>query len=155
MMQCTEAVADQQSQCGGGVQFATFLLTDLFFGIDVLNVQEVLRDQEMTPVPLSPGVIEGLINLRGQIVTAIDMRRRLDLPPRTEGQPWMNVVVRTQDGPVSLMVDEIGDVLKADPAGFERPPENLPPAARELIQAVYKLKDRLLLVLDAEKTVNL
>ncbi len=61
----------------GSGQFSTFFVADLFFGVDVLNVQEVLRYQQMTPVPQAPGVIEGLINLRGQIVTAIDMRRRL------------------------------------------------------------------------------
>lgn len=136
-------------------QFSTFFVADLFFGVDVLRVQEVLRFQQMTRVPLAPEVIEGLINLRGQIVTAIDMRRRLRLPPRTGGENPMNMVVRTDDGPVSLLVDEIGDVLDVDAATYERPPENLDPAARELIRGVYKLKDRLLLVLDAERTVEL
>jgi purine-binding chemotaxis protein CheW len=123
--------------------------------VDVLNVQEVLRFQPMTPVPQAPGVIEGLINLRGQIVTAVDMRRRLQLPPRDEEKSPMNIVVRTSDGAVSLLVDEIGDVLDMDVATYERTPENLEPAARELIRGVYKLKDRLLLVLDAERTVDL
>src|SRR5258708_20604911 len=92
-------------------QFSTFFVADLFFGVDVLNVQEVLRFQEVTPVPLAPGVIEGLINLRGQIVTAIDMRRRLGLPPREPGVRPMNIVVRTQENSASLQVAEIGDVL--------------------------------------------
>jgi purine-binding chemotaxis protein CheW len=109
----------------------------------------------MTRVPQAPEVIEGLINLRGQIVTAIDMRRRLRLPPRAGDQAPMNMVVRTEDGAVSLLVDEIGDVLDVEAATWERPPENLDPAARELIRGVYKLKDRLLLVLDAERTVDL
>ena len=100
-------------------------------------------------------MIEGLINLRGQIVTAIDMRRRLGLPPRAGDKSPMNMVVRTTDGAVSLLVDEIGDVLDMDAATYERTPENLDPAARELIRGVYKLKDRLLLVLDAERTVDL
>jgi purine-binding chemotaxis protein CheW len=136
-------------------QFATFFVAGLFFGVDVLRVQELLRFQPMTPVPQAPDVIEGLINLRGQIVTAIDMRRRLRLPPRAGGQTPMNMVVRTDDGAVSLLVDEIGDVLDVDEGTFERPPENLDPAARELIRGVYKLKGRLLLVLDAERTVDL
>jgi purine-binding chemotaxis protein CheW len=136
-------------------QFSTFFVADLFFGVDVLRVQEVLRFQQMTRVPQAPQVIEGLINLRGQIVTAIDMRRRLRLPPRAGEQTPMNMVVRTDDGAVSLLVDEIGDVLDVDAATYERPPENLDPAARELIRGVYKLKDRLLLVLDAERTVDL
>src|SRR5271155_3083524 len=92
----TDLVASQQ--------FSTFFVADLFFGVDVLNVQEVLRFQPMTPVPQAPGVIEGLINLRGQIVTAIDMRRRLGLSPRAGDKSPMNMVVRTADGAVSLLV---------------------------------------------------
>ena len=136
-------------------QFCTFFLNDLFFGVEVLQVQEVLRCQPMTRVPLSPPTVRGLINLRGQIVTAIDMRRRLGLPPRNGEQAPMNIVVRTQDGAVSLLVDEIGDVLDMDAAAYERPPQNLDPAAKDLIRGVYKLKDRLLLVLDEERTVDL
>ena len=136
-------------------QYSTFYLADFFFGVDVLRVQEVLRFQQMTRVPQAPEVIEGLINLRGQIVTAIDMRRRLGLPPRAGGQSPMNMVIRTEDGAVSLLVDEIGDVLDVDAATYERPPDNLDASARELIRGVYKLKNRLLLVLDAERTVDL
>jgi purine-binding chemotaxis protein CheW len=136
-------------------QFSTFFVADLFFGVDVLRVQEVLRFQQMTRVPLAPEVVEGLINLRGQIVTAVDMRRRLQLPARTAGQVPMNMVIRTEDGAVSLLVDEIGDVLDVDGGAFERPPENLNAAARDLIRGVYKLKDRLLLVLDTERTIDL
>jgi purine-binding chemotaxis protein CheW len=149
----TATAKSELAQTSG--QFATFFVADLFFGVDVLRVQEVLRFQQMTRVPLAPDVIEGLINLRGQIVTAIDMRRRLGLPPRAGGQTPMNMVVRTADGAISLLVDEIGDVLDVDAAAYERPPENLEPAARDLIRGVYKLKDRLLLVLDAERTVDL
>ncbi len=136
-------------------QFSTFYVADLFFGVDVLRVQEVLRFQPMTRVPQAPEVIEGLINLRGQIVSAIDMRRRLGLPVRTGDHPPMNMVVRTEDGAVSLLVDEIGDVLDVDSSAYERPPENLDQAARDVILGVYKLKDRLMLVLDAERTVDL
>jgi purine-binding chemotaxis protein CheW len=136
-------------------QFSTFFVADMFFGVDVLQVQEVLRAQQMSPVPRAPDVIEGLINLRGQIVTAIDMRRRLELEPRSGNQAPMNMVVRTTDGAVSLLVDEIGDVLDMDATTFERTPEGLDPAARELIRGVYKLKDRLLLVLDTEKAIEI
>ncbi len=137
-------------------QLSTFFVAELFFGVDVLRVQEVLRSQPMTSVPQAPEVIEGLINLRGQIVTAIDMRRRLLLPAReADVQEPMNMVVRTADGAVSLLVDEIGDVLDMDPSTYERPPDNLVFAAKDLIRGVYKLKDRLLLVLDEERTVDL
>jgi len=135
-------------------QFSTFFVANLFFGVDVLHVQEVLRFQPMTPVPQAPDVIEGLINLRGQIVTAIDMRRRLKMPRLSGDQLPMNIVVSTPDGAVSLLVDEIGDVMDMDASTYERPPDNLDPAARELIAGVYKMKNGLLLVLDTEKAVE-
>jgi purine-binding chemotaxis protein CheW len=138
-----------------GGQLATFYLEGLMFGVDVLRVQEVLRHQPMTLVPLAPDVIQGLINLRGQIVPALDMRKRLGLPPQGSGEPPMNMVVRTEEGVVSLLVDEIGDVWDVDAASFERPPENLDPAVREIVQGVYKLNNRLLLVLDAGQTVSI
>ena len=120
-------------------QFCTFFLEGLFFGIEVEKVQEVIRYQEMTRVPLAPSVVGGLINLRGQIVTAVDMRRRLGLSERPEDQLPMNVVVRTEDGAVSLLVDEIGDVLETEEESFERPPETVQGVALKLIRGVYKL----------------
>jgi purine-binding chemotaxis protein CheW len=132
-------------------QFSTFRLGDLAFGVEVLAVQELIRYHDMTPVPLAPYVVQGLINLRGQIVTAIDMRRRLKLAPRGGDTPPMNVVVRTSDGVVSLLVDDIGDVVEVVQADFEPAPETLDGAARELVSGVYKLKDRLLLALDVER----
>ena len=136
-------------------QFATFHLAGLFLGVDVLKVQEVMRYQEMTRVPIAPAMVEGLINLRGQIITAIDLRRRLDLPPRTDGELPLNIVVRTDDGAVSFLVDEIGDVVQIDESRFERVPETLSGLARDLIHGVYKLDDSLLLILDTERTANL
>jgi len=135
-------------------QFCTFFLNGLFFGVEVTNVQEVLRYQQMTRVPLAPPTVHGLINLRGQILTAIDLRRRLDLPARTGERLPMNVVVRTADGAISLLVDEIGDVVEIDDDIFERTPETLRGVARDLVRGVYKLKERLLLILDTEKTAN-
>lgn len=136
-------------------QLATFYLDRLLFGIEVEKVQEVLRYQEMTRVPLASRAVEGLINLRGQIVTAIDLRQRLELGVREPGVLPMNVVVRTDDGAVSLLVDEIGDVLEVDDATFEQPPETVRGVARELIRGVHKLRDELLLVLDTERAVDL
>ena len=134
-------------------QLATFYLDGFFFGIEVEKVQEVIRYQEMTRVPLASSVVKGLINLRGQIVTAIDLRRRLELQPRPDGELPMNVVVRSDDGAVSLLVDEIGDVVEVSPDRFEAPPETTRGIARQLISGVYKLDERLLLVLDTEKSV--
>ncbi len=131
----------------------TFYLGPLYLGVDVLRVQEVIREQPMTRVPLAPAAVRGLINLRGQIVTALDLRRRLDLPPRENGPPPVNVVVRTDDGAVCLLVDDIGDVIVAPDRLFEPPPETLRGPARELIQGTYKLADRLLLVLDTDRAL--
>ena len=138
-----------------GHQYCTFFVNGHYFGVDVLKVQEIIRYQEMTRVPLAHSVVRGLINLRGQIVTAIDLRRRLEFADRTADQLPVNVVVQTDDGAVSLLVDEIGDVLHVPAAAFERPPETLRGAARELIQGAYKLHDRLLLVLDTDKVLQL
>jgi purine-binding chemotaxis protein CheW len=137
------------------LQFSTFFLDGLFFGIPVLRVQEVLRSQQMTPVPLAPRVVSGLINLRGQIVTAIDLRRRLGLPERPSSQEPMNVVIRTADGAVSLLVDEIGDVIDVNADAFECSPENVARSIRGLLDGVYKLEKKLLLVLNVDRTVEL
>lgn len=139
----------------GEQQYATFFVDALFFGVEVLKVQEVIRYQEMTHVPLAPSEIQGLINLRGQIVTALDLRRRLTLAARGADALPMNVVVRTDDGAVSLLVDEIGDVVEVSEEQFEQPPETMVGVARELIRGVYKLRERLLLILDTEKTIQL
>ncbi|HUA14145.1 MAG TPA: chemotaxis protein CheW [Verrucomicrobiae bacterium] len=131
-------------------QYCTFFLDGSLFGVTVAQVQEVIRFQEMTRVPLAPSVVEGMINLRGQIVTAIDLRRRMELPPRAEGQLPLNVVVRTKDGTVSLLVDEIGDVIEVSESTFEKPPETLRGEMRATIRGVHKLENRLLHLLDVE-----
>lgn len=136
-------------------RYCTFYLGDQCFGLDVLTVQEIVRCQPITHVPLAHPVVRGLINLRGQLVTAIDLRERLALPPRAEDRQPVNVVLQTEDGAVSLLVDEIGDVLEVTEQQFERPPQTLPGAARDLIQGVYKLADRLLVVLDPKQVVSL
>ena len=136
-------------------EFCTFTLDSHLYGVEVKQVQEVIRFQEMTSIPLSSPVVKGLINLRGQIVTAIDLRRRLGLDDRDPEDLPMNVVVRKDDEAVSFLVDEIGDVLEVDDAAFERPPATLRGAARELICGAYKLEEGLLLVLDTDKAVDL
>ena len=136
-------------------QYCSFRLAHLTFGVEVDRVQEVMRAQVLTPVPLANPVVRGLINLRGQIVTALDLRRRLDLPEREPGEEPMNIVVRTSAGELSFLVDEIGDVVDVDEDSFEGPPETLEGVARELIVGAYKLDERLLLVLDTDRAVQL
>jgi purine-binding chemotaxis protein CheW len=136
-------------------QFTTFVLDGHLFGVEVETVQEVIRYQEMTRVPLAPGAVGGLINLRGQVITALDLRRRLGMEDRPEGVLPMNVVVRTEEGVVSLLVDQIGDVIETDPAHFESPPDTVVLAARDLIRGAFKLDGALLLALDVPRTVEL
>lgn len=139
----------------GQGQYCTFVLNGQHFGINAVRVQEVIRYGEMTRVPLAPPVVSGLINLRGQIVTAIDLRRRLDLPDRTGNELPVNVVVQTDDGPVSFLVDEIGDVLDLSADTFEPPPETLRGPTRNVTLGVAKLDGRILLLLDTEQVLRL
>jgi purine-binding chemotaxis protein CheW len=136
-------------------QFCTFYLDKLLFGVELKGVQEVIRSLEMTNVPLAPEVVSGLINLRGQIVTAVDLRRRLELEPAPPDVLPMNVVVRSEDGAVSLLVDEIGDVVEVDESSFEPPPATLRSSVRSMIVGVHKLNDRLMHVLDIEKACHM
>jgi purine-binding chemotaxis protein CheW len=142
-------------QSAAATQYCTFRVGHLHLGVDVRHVQEVLHMQEVTPVPLAPAVVEGLINLRGQIVTALNMRRRLGLSPQPEGDQSINMVIFTEHGAVGLLIDEIGEVLDGEGGFLEDLPDNVAHAHRELIQGICKWGDRLVMVLDVERTVAL
>jgi len=135
--------------------YSTFTVQDRYLGVPVQRVQEVLRAQRVTPVPLAHPDISGLLNLRGQIVTALDLRARLDLPARDAGEPSATVIVTTPDGPLALIVDALGDVVPVDDDVFEEPPETLRAKSRHLIKGAYKLDDALLLDLDLDETLLL
>ena len=133
--------------------WCTFTLDGELFGVDVTCVQEVLRQVEMTPVPLAPAEVAGLINLRGQIVTVLELRRRLGMADRPTHTVPMNVVVRHPHGVVSLLVDDIGDVVEVDGTLWEPAPTTLPAAWRDLIDGVFKLPGGLLLQLNTNKAI--
>ena len=135
-------------------QLATFRLDGDLYGIEVEHVQEVRRSQGMTRVPLAPPAVAGLINLRGQVVTAIELRERLGRQPRPEGQEAVVIVVRLHGEAVSMLVDSIADVVDVDAADFEAPPDTLEGQARDLIRGAYKLHGQLLLALDVQKAVS-
>ena len=135
-------------------QLATFRLDGDLYGVEVEHVQEVLRSQGLTRVPLAPPAVAGLINLRGQVVTAIELRERLGRPPRPAGTDAVVIVVRLHGEAVSLLVDSIADVVDVDAADFEAPPDTLDGQARELIRGAYKLDGTLLLALDVQKAVG-
>ena len=132
-------------------RYCSFHLDGMTLGVDALDVQEIIRYQPMTRVPLADTAITGLINLRGQIVTAIDLRRRLDLPARGDDQLPVNVVVRTDDGAVSLLVDKIGDVVEVDDDQLHQAPETVAREVRALMRGALPMPDRLLLVLDTAR----
>jgi purine-binding chemotaxis protein CheW len=138
-------------------QLSTFHVGKYLFGVDVSLVQEVVRLQQMTPVPLATGEIAGLINLRGEVLTAIDLRARLGLPPAdvaATGREPVNVVVRVDDEPVSLLVDEIGGVLEVSQVPFEQTPSTVDERVRDLLLGAYTLPDRLLLALNARRVLD-
>ena len=136
-------------------QFCTFYLADRMFGVDVLKIQEVLRYQPTTNVPLAPAEIRGLINLRGSIVSTLDLRRRFGLAPLDDQTLPTNVVSQTSTGLISLLVDRIGDVVDVDSSLFELPPQTMDNASRALIDGVYKLASGLLLILNVERIIDL
>ena len=135
-------------------QFCSFVVEGFLFGVEVSEVQEVLSHQTMTAVPLAPPAVGGLINLRGQIVMAIDPRRRLGLPPGRSEAESINVIMRTEDRPVSLLVDAVGDILDLGEEQMEPSPETVRGEIRGLILGIYKLPDRLLLILDTERVAD-
>jgi purine-binding chemotaxis protein CheW len=135
-------------------QYATFEVDDQLFGVPVAIVQEVLSFNEYTPVPLAPRAVGGLFNLRGQVIAAVDLRVQLGLPPRDLAGPAMNVIVRTEDESVSLLVDRIGEVVDLSEDAFEPPPDTLHGPMRELINGAFKLDGRLMLALDTGRATD-
>ena len=148
------APADARPAGATSGQLATFRLDGDLYGIEVEHVQEVLKSRGLTRVPLAPPAVAGLINLRGQVVTAIELRERLGRPPRPEGTDAVVIVVRLHGEAVSLLVDSIADVVGVAAGDFEPPPDTLDGRARELIRGAYKLDGRLLLALDVHKAVG-
>ncbi|WP_435747904.1 chemotaxis protein CheW [Nocardioides sp. SYSU DS0663] len=134
-------------------RLVTFTLEDRMYGVDVDAVQEVLRGQPRTRIPLAPTSVAGLINLRGQVLSAVDLREQLGLDPYSAEQEPMLVVIRVSGEPVALLVDTIGSVVDVDAGQFEPPPDTLSGLARDLILGAYKLEGQLLLALDVDRAV--
>ncbi|MDR7280451.1 chemotaxis protein CheW [Catenuloplanes atrovinosus] len=135
-------------------QYATFEVADQLFGVEVHTVQEVLSYNEYTSVPLAPSAVGGLFNLRGQVIAAVDLRVQLGLPRQSLDGPVMNVILRGDEEPVSLLVDKIGEVVDLDEATFEPPPDTLNGPTRELVVGTFKLEGRLMLALDVSQAVD-
>ncbi len=148
------AVAGPGSASAGHT-FVSFVIADQLFGIPVTQVQDVLARCDITPVPLAPPEVAGSLNLRGRIVTAIEVRRRLGLEPRQADAPWMNIVVEHAHELYSLIVDSVGEVLNLPAADKERNPATLEPEFAEFSRGIYRLENRLLVELDAAALLRL
>ncbi|MCG5054528.1 MAG: chemotaxis protein CheW [Myxococcales bacterium] len=132
----------------------TFYLENYFLAVDALRVQEVLRHHPLTEVPLAPPTVRGLMNLRGQIVPVLDLRSRFGFSPMPAGRKAFNVLLRQPDGLVSFSVDRVADVIEVPAEEFEPIPETLQGEGRRLLKGAYKLDKRLLLVLDADRAMD-
>ena len=135
-------------------QICTFRIDDHFFGVPIESVQEVIRSPEVTRVPRAHPAVRGLINLRGQLLIAVDLRHRMNLGTTDMAQKSVNVVLRTEDDVLALIVDAMDDVLELTEDQFEPPPETVDADVRSLIRGVYKLEGRLLLLLNIENAID-
>jgi len=137
------------------MQYCTFYLDKKHYGIPMMEVQEVMLQQDLTPVPLAPSVVRGLMNLRGNIVLSIDIRRRLGLPESDPTQDSIQIITQGPAGLVGWMVDQMGEVADLDPAAGEIPPGTVPAANRELTKSVFQLESGLLMVLDGQRILEM
>lgn len=134
-------------------QFVTMQLGEQWFGISVLNVQDVLRNLVVSPIPLAPNAVAGALNIRGRIVTAIDMRKRLNITGDTPDK-MMFVVVESKGELFALMVDKVGDVLSLSMRDFENAPPNLDDQWFGVAAGVFKLKKGLMVVMDVLQVID-
>jgi len=132
-------------------EYVTLTIAGQWFGIPVLTVQDVLGPRDVARIPLADRVIAGSINLRGRIVTVIDMRKRLGLPPRPDDKPGMNVVVEHGGNLYSLLIDAVGEVMEVPGDKYEKNPATIDPLWRDFSEGIYRLKNQLLIVLNVEK----
>ena len=138
-----------------GREYVTLTIAGQLFGIPVLTVQDVLGPRDVARIPLADPVIAGSINLRGRIVTVIDMRKRLGLPPRTNDDPGMNVVVEHDGNLYSLQIDAVGEVMSLSAEAYERNPATIDPLWREFSNGIYRLNKNLLIVLDVDRILEI
>ena len=138
----------------GEVEFVTATIGGQLFGLPIERVLDVFTPERLTRVPLAAPEVAGVLNLRGRIVTAIDMRRRLDLPPRAEGDSFMAIGIEHHGESYGLLVDQVGEVLKLAAAQLDSVPANLDASWERLAAGVYRLEDRLMVVLDVDRSLD-
>ena len=135
-------------------EFVTFTIAGQLFGIPVLQIQDVLSSYQITPIPLAPPEIKGSLNLRGRVVTAVDVRLRLGLSARPREAESMSIVAENEGELYSLMVDSVGEVLALSQSAYERNLPTLDAKFRAFSDGIYRLDDQLLVVLDVNRLLN-
>lgn len=135
-------------------QFSTFWVDERLYGVNIKMVQEITKSMNVTEVPLAPTYIKGLINLRGQIATAVGLRELFEIKPTNADNGKINVVCKSEAYLLSLVVDGVGDVLELDDPLFEETPETVSPEVSKFMSGVYKLPNNLLSVIDIQKIIN-
>ena len=135
-------------------EFVTLKLCGQLFGIPVLDVHDVLNAQKMTKIPLAPPSVAGVLNLRGRIVTAIDLRVHLGFPARDDEEKSMSVVVEHNGDPYSLLIDTVGEVLALPNSDYEKSPVTLDERLRGVCGGVYRLDNEILVVLEVDTLLN-
>lgn len=136
-------------------QFSTFLVADKMYGIEVMSVQEITRMMNVTKVPLAPNFVYGLINLRGQIATAVGLRELFELTDKNSINEYMNVVCKSEGILLSLIVDQIGDVIEVNDSDFSPTPEIVHPGVGRFMHGVYKIPGTLLSIIEVKKIVDI
>lgn len=135
-------------------EFLTIHIGTQIFAIPVLQVQDVLRQQVVTRVPLAPPEVAGALNLRGRIVTAINVRCRLGMPDMEDGSKTMSVVVEHESELYSLIIDKVGDVLSLPNKGFEAVPATMDPVWREIATGIFRLENQLMVVISVPQLLQ-
>lgn len=136
------------------IEIATFYVGEALCGIDILNIQEINKQIEVTVVPQSPDYVKGVLNLRGRIVTVIDLGEKIGLSPITSGKDNRNVIVDSHDEHIGLLVDKISDVMMADTTKIESPPANIGGIQGKYFSGVFKTDNSLVGILDIETSLQ-
>lgn len=147
-------IDDQKIKKGQMLELATFYVGDALCGIDILNIQEINKHTEVTKVPQSKDYVQGVLNLRGRIVTIIDLGKKLELSPINPGKDNRNIIVDSLDEQIGLLVDRISDVLVADEARIESPPANIGGVQGKFFSGVFKTENSLIGILDIEEVLK-
>lgn len=137
------------------IELSTFLVGDALCGMDILKIQEINKLIDMTTVPQAPSYVLGILNLRGQIITSIDLSKKLGLGETKLTQDPRNIIVNSKGEHIGLLVKKISDVVQADTTKFEPPPSNMGGIQGEFFTGVYKTEDKLIGILDVEKVLRL